>query len=169
MWESPDVENLLLVRTVIHLYEPTSGTVTFDGMKVDKSMSRKQAHELTGRMQMIFQDPYASLNPRRKIMDIVGEGLDAHGLAKNRKDKEEQVVRLLETVGLQAEHADRFPHEFSGGQRQRVGIARALAVNPDLSYVTNRFLPGCFDSGAGCKPAGRTSGKKRADISVHCP
>lgn len=117
-------------RTVIHLYEPTSGTVTFDGMKVDKSMGRKQAHELTGRMQMIFQDPYASLNPRRKIMDIVGEGLDAHGLAKNRKDKEEQVVRLLETVGLQAEHADRFPHEFSGGQRQRVGIARALAVNP---------------------------------------
>ena len=119
-------------RTVIHLYEPTSGTVTFDGMKVDKSMSRKQAHELTGRMQMIFQDPYASLNPRRKIMDIVGEGLDAHDLAKNRKDKEEQVVRLLETVGLQAEHADRFPHEFSGGQRQRVGIARALAVNPDF-------------------------------------
>ena len=119
-------------RTVIHLYEPTSGTVTFDGMKVDKSMSRKQAHELTGRMQMIFQDPYASLNPRRKIMDIVGEGLDVHGLAKNRKDKEEQVVRLLETVGLQAEHADRFPHEFSGGQRQRVGIARALAVNPDF-------------------------------------
>ena len=119
-------------RTVIHLYEPTSGTVTFDGMKVDKSMSRKQAHELTGRMQMIFQDPYASLNPRRKIMDIVGEGLDAHGLAKTRKDKEEQVIRLLETVGLQAEHADRFPHEFSGGQRQRVGIARALAVNPDF-------------------------------------
>lgn len=119
-------------RTVIHLYEPTSGTVTFDGMKVDKSMSRKQAHELTGRMQMIFQDPYASLNPRRKIMDIVGEGLDAHGLAKKRKDKEEQVIRLLETVGLQAEHADRFPHEFSGGQRQRVGIARALAVNPDF-------------------------------------
>lgn len=119
-------------RTVIHLYEPTSGTVTFDGMKVDKSMSRKQAHELTGRMQMIFQDPYASLNPRRKIMDIVGEGLDAHGLTKKRKDKEEQVIRLLETVGLQAEHADRFPHEFSGGQRQRVGIARALAVNPDF-------------------------------------
>lgn len=119
-------------RTVIHLYESTDGTVTFDGIRVDKNMSKKQAHELTGRMQMIFQDPYASLNPRRKIMDIVGEGLDAHGLAKNRKDKEEQVVRLLETVGLQAEHADRFPHEFSGGQRQRVGIARALAVNPDF-------------------------------------
>ena len=119
-------------RTVIHLYEPTSGTVTFDGMKVDKSMSKKQAHDLTGRMQMIFQDPYASLNPRRKIMDIVGEGLDSHGLAKNRRDKEEQVVRLLETVGLQAEHADRFPHEFSGGQRQRICIARALALNPEF-------------------------------------
>ena len=104
-------------RTVIHLYEPTSGTVTFDGMKVDKSMSKKQAHDLTGRMQMIFQDPYASLNPRRKIMDIVGEGLDSHGLAKNRRDKEEQVVRLLETVGLQAEHATKCPGliSFSGG------------------------------------------------------
>lgn len=119
-------------RTVIHLYEPTDGTVTFDGIRVDKNMSKKQAHELTRRMQMIFQDPYASLNPRRKIMEIVGEGLDAHGLAKNRKDKEEQVIQLLETVGLQAEHADRFPHEFSGGQRQRVGIARALALNPDF-------------------------------------
>ena len=119
-------------RTVIHLYEPTSGTVTFDGMKVDKSMSKKQAHDLTGRMQMIFQDPYASLNPRRKIMDIVGEGLDSHGLAKNRRDKEEQVVRLLETVGLQAEHADRFPHEFSGGQRQRISIARAIVKGAEI-------------------------------------
>ena len=126
-------------RTVIHLYEPTSGTVTFDGMKVDKSMSKKQAHDLTGRMQMIFQDPYASLNPRRKIMDIVGEGLDSHGLAKNRRDKEEQVVRLLETVGLQAEHADRFPHEFSGGQRQRVGIARALAARPEILLMDEPF------------------------------
>lgn len=119
-------------RTILHLYEPTEGSVTFDGITVDHSLDRKQAHELSRRMQMIFQDPYASLNPRRKIMDIVGEGMDAHGLAKNRKDKEDQVVNLLETVGLQAEHADRFPHEFSGGQRQRVGIARALAVNPDF-------------------------------------
>ena len=132
-------------RTVIHLYEPTSGTVTFDGMKVDKSMSKKQAHDLTGRMQMIFQDPYASLNPRRKIMDIVGEGLDSHGLAKNRRDKEEQVVRLLETVGLQAEHADRFPHEFSGGQpisaldvsiqAQVVNLLEELQEKRGLTYL----------------------------------
>lgn len=119
-------------RTIIHLYEPTGGTVDFDGIRVNASMSRKQAHELSGRMQMIFQDPYASLNPRRKILDIVGEGIDSHHLAANRKEKEEQVVRLLESVGLQAEHADRYPHEFSGGQRQRVGIARALAVNPEF-------------------------------------
>lgn len=121
-----------LGRTVIHLYEPTAGEITFDGMRVDQTLSRKDAHDLTRRMQMIFQDPYASLNPRRKILDIVAEGIDAHNLAKNRKERNDMVVNLLETVGLQAEHADRFPHEFSGGQRQRVGIARALALNPDF-------------------------------------
>lgn len=119
-------------RTVIHLYEPTEGTVTFDGMHVDKSLGNRQAHELSKRMQMIFQDPYASLNPRRKILDIVAEGIDAHGLAKTKKERNDMVMELLETVGLSAQHADRFPHEFSGGQRQRVGIARALALNPDF-------------------------------------
>lgn len=119
-------------RTVIHLYEPTEGSVTFDGLKIDKNLDQKQRHELCRRMQMIFQDPYASLNPRRKILDIVAEGIDAHGLASSKKERNAKVIELLETVGLQAEHADRFPHEFSGGQRQRVGIARALAVNPDF-------------------------------------
>ena len=119
-------------RTVIHLYDPTDGTVTFDGTKIDKNLDAKQRHELCRRMQMIFQDPYASLNPRRKILDIVAEGIDAHGLAANKKERDAKVIELLETVGLQAGHADRFPHEFSGGQRQRVGIARALAVNPDF-------------------------------------
>ena len=119
-------------RTVIHLYEPTEGSVTFDGLKIDKNLDKKQRHELCRRMQMIFQDPYASLNPRRKILDIVAEGIDAHGLAANKKERNDKVLELLETVGLQAEHADRFPHEFSGGQRQRVGIARALAVDPDF-------------------------------------
>ncbi len=119
-------------RTVIHLYEPTAGTVTFDGIHIDKSMDLKQRHDLSKRMQMIFQDPYASLNPRRKILDIVAEGIDAHRLASGKKERTEMVIDLLETVGLHAEHADRFPHEFSGGQRQRVGIARALALNPDF-------------------------------------
>ena len=117
---------------MIHLYEPTEGSVTFDGLKIDKNLDQKQRHELCRRMQMIFQDPYASLNPRRKILDIVAEGIDAHGLASSKKERNAKVIELLETVGLQAEHADRFPHEFSGGQRQRVGIARALAVNPDF-------------------------------------
>ena len=119
-------------RTVIHLYEPTEGSVTFDGLKIDKNLDQKQRHELCRRMQMIFQDPYASLNPRRKILDIVAEGIDAHGLASSKKERNAKVIELLETVGLQAEHADRFPHEFSGGQRQRVGIARALISNPEF-------------------------------------
>ena len=121
-----------LGRTVIHLYEPTSGEITFDGIKVGEETSQEQRHLLTRRMQMIFQDPYASLNPRRKVIDIVAEGMDAHHLYASEEERRETVIRLLERVGLQKEHADRFPHEFSGGQRQRIGIARALAVQPDF-------------------------------------
>ena len=105
-------------RTVIHLYDPTDGTVTFDGTKIDKNLDTKQRHELCRRMQMIFQDPYASLNPRRKILDIVAEGIDAHGLAAN--EKRTVMPRSLsfwKPLVFKAEHADRFPHEFSGGQR----------------------------------------------------
>ena len=123
-------------RTVIHLYDPTDGTVTFDGTKIDKNLDTKQRHELCRRMQMIFQDPYASLNPRRKILDIVAEGIDAHGLAANKKERDAKVIELLETVGLQAEHADRFPHEFSGGQRQqRERGLTYLFIAHDLSMV----------------------------------
>jgi len=121
-----------LGRTIIRLYDATGGTVLFDGTDVHSNLSAPQSHELSRRMQMIFQDPYASLNPRMKIMDIVAEGIDAHGLAKSAQDRAQMVVDLLEIVGLQEEHANRFPHEFSGGQRQRIGIARALAVNPDF-------------------------------------
>ncbi|PPJ91037.1 peptide ABC transporter ATP-binding protein, partial [Staphylococcus aureus] len=84
------------------------------------------------RMQMIFQDPYASLNPRLKVMDIIAEGIDIHKLAKNKEERADRVYELLETVGLNKEHANRYPHEFSGGQRQRIGIARALAVEPEF-------------------------------------
>ena len=117
-----------LGRTLINLYKPTEGSVLFDGTDVHGKAGRT----LTRRIQMIFQDPYASLNQRMKVMDIIAEGMDAHNLSQGRQDREQKVISLLETVGLQAEHASRFPHEFSGGQRQRIGIARALAVNPDL-------------------------------------
>ena len=118
-------------RSILRLIEPTGGTILFDGTDL-RSLSREQLRLKRRDMQLIFQDPYASLNQRMKVMDIVAEGIDNHGLARDRKEREEMVIRLLETVGLQREHANRFPHEFSGGQRQRVGIARALAVNPEF-------------------------------------
>jgi oligopeptide transport system ATP-binding protein len=121
-----------LGRTIIRLYGATGGTVLFDGINVHGKLSTAKSHELSRRMQMIFQDPYASLNPRMKVMDIIAEGIDAHKLAKSVQERAQMVVDLLEVVGLQEEHANRFPHEFSGGQRQRIGIACALAVNPDF-------------------------------------
>jgi oligopeptide transport system ATP-binding protein len=121
-----------LGRTIIRLYDATGGTVLLDGVDVHGKLTSEQSHALSRRMQMIFQDPYASLNPRMKVMDIIAEGIDAHGLAKSAQERAQMVVDLLEVVGLQEEHANRFPHEFSGGQRQRIGIARALAVIPDF-------------------------------------
>ncbi|RFB16921.1 ATP-binding cassette domain-containing protein [Bacillus sp. HNG] len=115
-------------KTIIRLMEPTAGEVLFEGKNIYK-FNQRQMKELRKDMQIIFQDPYASLNPRMKIEDIVGEPLDIHHLAKGKKRKE-RVHELLELVGLRSEHANRFPHEFSGGQRQRIGIARALAVHP---------------------------------------
>ncbi len=117
-------------RSIIHLYEPTDGQILFNGKDVSKLNSRKEHLEFCREMQMIFQDPYASLNPRMTVEDIVAEGIDIHGLAKNKQDRRKKVEDLLETVGLNRDHASRYPHEFSGGQRQRIGIARALAVEP---------------------------------------
>ncbi|WP_066294904.1 ABC transporter ATP-binding protein [Bacillus sp. FJAT-29937] len=119
-------------RTIIRLYDATDGQVLFNGEDVHGRKSAKELKKFNRKMQMIFQDPYASLNPRMTVADIIAEGIDIHGLAKGKKDRMERVYSLLETVGLNKEHANRYPHEFSGGQRQRIGIARALAVEPDF-------------------------------------
>src|SRR6476620_3589055 len=119
-------------RTIIRLYDATSGEVLYDGVNVHGKKTKKQLKDFNRKMQMIFQDPYASLNPRLKIADVIAEGIDIHGLAKTKEERLERVYSLLETVGLNREHANRYPHEFSGGQRQRIGIARALAVKPEF-------------------------------------
>ena len=117
-------------RSILQLYKPTSGEVIFEGKNVADLKSRADKLAFTRDAQMIFQDPYASLNPRMTVEDIIAEGLDIHHLVKNKDERTERVEELLETVGLNASHASRFPHEFSGGQRQRIGIARVLAVEP---------------------------------------
>ena len=113
-------------RTLLHLYKPTSGEVWFDGRKVDRSTLL----EYRRRAQMVFQDPYSSLNPRMTVGDIVAEPIDVHKLCQTRQERAERVHELLQTVGLSGEQATRYAHEFSGGQRQRIGIARSLAVKP---------------------------------------
>ena len=118
-------------RTLLRIYEPDGGSIVFDGQDISK-VTRAQAKALTRKMQMIFQDPYASLNPFFTVGEIVAEGLELHKLCANAKERRERVYELLNMVGLSKEHANRFPHEFSGGQRQRVGIARALALNPEF-------------------------------------
>lgn len=119
-------------RTIIRLYDATDGEVLYRGESVHGKKSKSELKKFNRKMQMIFQDPYASLNPRMKVSDLIAEGIDIHRLAKSPKERMEKVYTLLETVGLNREHANRFPHEFSGGQRQRIGIARALAVDPEF-------------------------------------
>jgi oligopeptide transport system ATP-binding protein len=118
-------------RVLVRLYEPTGGEVLFEGSNVHAARGA-QAKALNRKVQMIFQNPQASLNPRMVAGDIIAEGLDIHDLAGSKKERRDRVHELLETVGLNSEHANRYPHEFSGGQRQRIGIARALAVDPEL-------------------------------------
>jgi len=115
-------------RTILRLYEPTAGKIIYDGVDLTKADMAPYRRK----MQIVFQDPYASLDPRMTVGDIVGEPIDIHKLAANANERRERIMELLNLVGLNSEHANRYPHEFSGGQRQRVGIARALAVNPEF-------------------------------------
>lgn len=119
-----------LGRSVVRLYEPTGGKIIYDGDDIT-NLSQNEMMKYRKRLQMIFQDPYASLNTRLTVSEIIGEGIETHNLYSG-KEKLEKIYDLLQTVGLKREHASRYPHEFSGGQRQRIGIARSLAVEPEL-------------------------------------
>ena len=119
-------------RSIIRLYDPTAGKITFDGQDISGRLTHAQNNTLRTQMQMIFQDPMASLNPRKKVEDIIGEGLDIHHMYQNQEERRAKVEAILAKVGLAPEHAERYPHQFSGGQRQRIGIARAIALDPAL-------------------------------------
>lgn len=119
-------------RSIIRIYDPTEGEVYFEGEKISGKLTKDQKAYVSRNIQMIFQDPMASLNPHKKVIDIIAQGLDNFHLYKDKKDRERQVFEIMERVGLNKDHAYRYPHQFSGGQRQRIGIARAFIVRPKL-------------------------------------
>ena len=119
-------------RAIIRLYDPTGGKIIFDGHDISGKMSKEDERYLRTNMQMIFQDPMACLNPRKKVKEIIAQGLEIHHLYSSQAELDEKVYAIIDKVGLSREHATRYPHQFSGGQRQRIGIARALVMNPKL-------------------------------------
>ncbi len=127
-------------RALLRLYQPTDGEILFEGKDIATLTKGKELLEFRKEAQMIFQDPYASLDSRMKVRDIIAEGIDIHHLASTKEERNQMVDELLETVGLNREHANRYPHEFSGGQRQRIGIARALALNPKFIVCDESFF-----------------------------
>ena len=147
-------------RSVIRLYDPTAGKITFDGQDISGRLNHSQNDTLRTQMQMIFQDPMASLNPRKKVEDIIGEGLDIHHLCKTQAERREKVEKILAKVGLAPEHAERYPHQFSGGQRQRIGIARALYKQANILF---------FDEATSALDSGTEEGINRsiAELSQH--
>lgn len=116
-------------RTLLHLYKPTGGEIWYNGSRIETPEDIKNFRT---KATMVFQDPYSSLNPRMTVADIIGEPLDVHNMCADKKERTERILKLMDNVGLNSEHASRYAHEFSGGQRQRIGIARALAVNPEF-------------------------------------
>ena len=119
-------------RSIIRLYEPTSGKIVFDGVDISGKLSKADEKHLRTNIQMSFQDPMASLNPRKKVLDLIAQGIDVHHLYQSKEERNELVFKMLDKVGLSRDHAYRYPHQFSGGQRQRIGIARALIMEPKL-------------------------------------